>query len=403
MSGTGYYSKDSLTETGPYGDLEIACYHSRRVPDPADIRLREIFKKPDLSPSCQASLAVKTASHPSPSQDEVYLPAESQTALAFSVYSESLYKVKIFVGGQNICSYPRGGHEDADEIQDYFVIPSPLTIHGVFVKKGLVRQLVALESERSGYSIEHQMTGQDQHLKIRMEFFPERRRLEGQFYFTIVTKMSVFTVDMNESDATIQDIKDRIYDTEEIPQGQQRLIYRGKQLEDGRNWSEYSLQRASVVFLVLQLVGGSGTIHYLIEGQDTGDYEITLEPTTAIAPGGFISHDIIQDPTSGEWCDEPAHTVNLQVVNCKQFTNITGLSPKTPSPDEVAKITLEKCIYKELKNLADEEIHLQGIGEMYAQTGIDITGPYNVNRAREDRAPVKRPLTWRRILSCGFC
>ncbi|QPC74635.1 hypothetical protein HYE68_005387 [Fusarium pseudograminearum] len=201
--------------------------------------------------------------------------------------------------------------------------------------------------------------------------------------------MSVFTVDMNESDATIQDIKDRIYDTEEIPQDQQRLIYSGKQLED--------------VFLVLRLVGGGGIIHHLIEGQDTGDYEITLEPTTAIAPGGFISHDIIQDPTSGEWCDEPAHTVNLQVVNYKQFTNITGLSPKTPSPDEVAKISLEKCIYKELKNLADEEIHLQGIGEMYAQTGIDITGPYNANRAREDRAPVKRPLTWRRILSCGFC
>lgn len=60
-----------------------------------------------------------------------------------------------------------------------------------------------------------------------------RRRLEGQFYFTIVTKKSVFAVDMNESDATIQDIKDRIYDTEKIPQDQQRLIYDGKQLEDG--------------------------------------------------------------------------------------------------------------------------------------------------------------------------
>ncbi|CAF3499577.1 unnamed protein product [Fusarium graminearum] len=259
----------------------------------------------------------------------------AQTALAFSIYSKSLYKVKIFVGGQNICSYPRRGHEDADEIQDYFVIPSPLTIHGVFVKKGLVRQLVALESERSGiarYSIEHQMTGQDQHLKIRMEFFPE-----------------------------------------------------------------------SVVFLVLRLVGGGGTIHDLIEEHDTVDHTITLEPTMAIAPGGFISHEIIQDPTSGEWCDEPAYTVNLQVVNYKQFTNITGLSPKTPSPDEVAKITLEKCTPKELENLVDEEIHLQGIGEMYAQTGIDITGPYNGNRAREDRASVKRPLTWRRILSCGFC
>ncbi|CAF3572137.1 unnamed protein product [Fusarium graminearum] len=76
MTGIEYSSIDSLTETGPYGDLEIACYHSRRVPDPADIRLQEIYEKPDLGPSCQAFLAVKTASHPSPSQDEVYLPAE---------------------------------------------------------------------------------------------------------------------------------------------------------------------------------------------------------------------------------------------------------------------------------------------------------------------------------------
>lgn len=74
----------------------------------------------------------------------------AETALAFSITSKSLYKVKIFVGGQNICSYPRGGHEDADEIQDYFVIPLALKIHGVFVKKGLVRQLVAMESERPG-------------------------------------------------------------------------------------------------------------------------------------------------------------------------------------------------------------------------------------------------------------
>lgn len=35
-------------------------------------------------------------------------------------------------------------------------------------------QVVKAEASIARYSIEHQMTGQDQHLKIRMEFFPER-------------------------------------------------------------------------------------------------------------------------------------------------------------------------------------------------------------------------------------
>lgn len=135
----------------------------------------------------------------------------------------------------------------------------------------------------------------------------------------------------------------------------------------------------------------------------TGTALDTVEPTITMAPGGFISDSINKDPTLGEWCDEPALTVSLQVLNYEMFTNITGLSPKAPSPDEVAEITLNKCEDKELKTMTDWEIYLQGIGQIYAQTGIGITGPYDVNREREDRAPVKRPLTWRRILSCGFC
>jgi ubiquitin C len=63
------------------------------------------------------------------------------------------------------------------------------------------------------------------------------------------------SVEVAQTD-TVESVKEKIREREGIPNGDQRLIFAGKQLEDDKTLADYNLQKDSTVHLVLRLRGG---------------------------------------------------------------------------------------------------------------------------------------------------
>ena len=137
--------------------------------------------------------------------------------------------------------------------------------------------------------------------------------------------------------STVYVVKSKIKETEGIPEDQQRLLYNGKQVEDGRTLLEYDIQKGDTMHLVLRLTGCGCGCH----GTRLTPHEgmCTFFNGSQEQNGGVFSlpfHIVNGNNTPG---------IDTCAVCQKYLTLICGMCSKVEYPrnDEECKAVTGKC------------------------------------------------------------